>query len=124
MHPAHDAEVCLSVRANRLCWHQAGPCCAAWRDLMDAVPLSQPSAFCPEVGLRHLAVTLAVIMPFEREWLPVGWVSLCIANLANPRVLRRFSELAWRPEQPAPSKQDSTQISGIMAQTQNETPSP
>jgi hypothetical protein len=63
---------------------------------MDAVPLSQPSAFCPEVGLRHLAVTLAVIMPFEREWLPVGWVSLCTANLANPRVLRRFSELAWR----------------------------
>ena len=36
---------------------------------------------------------------------------LCNANLANPRALRRFSELAWRPEQPTPSKQDSTQIS-------------
>jgi hypothetical protein len=29
---------------------------------------------------------------------------LCTANLANPRVLRRFSELAWRPEQPAPEQ--------------------
>ncbi len=29
---------------------------------------------------------------------------LCTANLANPRVLRRFSELAWRPEQPAPTQ--------------------
>jgi hypothetical protein len=29
---------------------------------------------------------------------------LCTANLANARVLRRFSELAWRSEQPAPEQ--------------------
>jgi hypothetical protein len=40
------------------------------------------------------------------EW-PTGTdqkIVLCTANLANPRVLRRFSELAWRPERSAPEQ--------------------